>query len=60
MAKLRLIDRWAAFTDAELRAFELALEDVEARAHIDDPPPLAAEALSDEIGAEIQRRGASD
>jgi hypothetical protein len=55
MAKLRLINRWAAFTDDELLALERSLDDVEAHAHV-DCPPVAVEALSDEIGAEIQRR----
>jgi hypothetical protein len=48
---LRLIIRWAACTDAELRVLERSLDDVEARAHV-DCPPFAVEALSDEIGAE--------
>jgi hypothetical protein len=48
MAKLRLIDRLAAFTDDKLLALEGALDLVEG----------AVEALSDEIGAEIQHRGA--
>ena len=52
MANLRLIDRWAAFTDAELLALEGALDQVEALAPVDGPP-LAVEALADEIGSEI-------
>jgi hypothetical protein len=57
MAKLRLINRWAAFTDEELLAPEGSLDLVEAHAPI-DCPPVAVEALSDEVGAEIARRGA--
>lgn len=55
MAKLRLIDRWAAFTDEELLALSNALDLVEGHAPVDSPP-IAVEALSDEIGAEIDRR----
>ena len=57
MAKLRLIDRWATITDAELLALVGALDLVEAHAPV-DCAPLVAESLSDEIGDEIQRRGA--
>jgi hypothetical protein len=57
MAKLRLIDRWVAFTDEELLALEGALDQVEAHASV-DWPPVAVESLSDEIGAEIQGRRA--
>jgi hypothetical protein len=57
MAKLRLIDRWAAFTDDELLALEGALDLVEAHAPV-DCPPVAVESLADEIGAEIARRDA--
>jgi hypothetical protein len=58
MAKLHLIDRWAPFTDQELLVLEGALDLVEAQAPVDHAP-AAVESLSDEIGAEIQRRGAS-
>jgi hypothetical protein len=51
MAKLRLIDRWAAFTDAELLALEGALDRVEAHAPV-DRRPVAVVVLADEIGAE--------
>lgn len=51
MAKLRLIDRWAAFTDEEL----LVLEARSTHAPV-DCAHVAVEWLSDEIGAEIQRR----
>jgi hypothetical protein len=57
MAKLRLLNRWAEFTDDELLVLERALDDIEAHAHV-DCPPVAVEALSDDIGAEIQRRDA--
>jgi hypothetical protein len=57
MAKLRLVDRWAGFTDAELLALEDALDAVESRAPVDHPA-AAVELLADEISAEIQRRGA--
>jgi hypothetical protein len=50
-----LIDRWAAFTDDELRVLERSLDDAESHADI-DYPLVAVESLSDEIGAEIQRR----
>jgi hypothetical protein len=60
MAKLHLIDRWAAFTDAELLALVGALDQVEARAPLARLDAAAVESLSDEIGAEIQRRGAGE
>ncbi len=56
--KLHLIHRWAAFTDHELLALVGALDQVEARAPLARLDTAAAEALSDEIGAEIQRREA--
>jgi hypothetical protein len=55
MAKLRLIDRWAAFTDDELLTLEGALDRVEAHTPV-DRVPVAMELLADEIDAEIQRR----
>lgn len=57
MAKLRLIDRWVAFTDDELHALAGALDQVEAHTPV-DRPPIAVELLADEISAEIQRRAA--
>jgi hypothetical protein len=55
MAKLRLIDRWAAFTDDELLALESALDQVEAHTSV-DCAPVAVESPADEIGAEIHWR----
>jgi hypothetical protein len=45
MAKLRLIDRWAAFTDEELGTLVGSLDQAEGRASV-DCAPVAVEALS--------------
>ncbi|MDP9256673.1 MAG: hypothetical protein M3Q31_08975 [Actinomycetota bacterium] len=48
--------RWAAFTDAELLTLVGVLDQVEARVPLARLDAVAVEALSDEVGAEIDRR----